>query len=103
MHSTPVDQAVQHGALYLFFAILLYMLDLQLGLYRHAKSGKMYRVISLAKHSETQEDMVVYEALYENSKSQIWVRPLAIFQEKITIDGKPFPRFVLIEVKKPVA
>lgn len=62
------------------------------GIYRHHKN-KEYRVIGVAKHSETLEDLIVYEALYESDLSQLWVRPLAMFQEMVEIDGKEVPRF----------
>ncbi|MEX2054415.1 MAG: DUF1653 domain-containing protein [Candidatus Colwellbacteria bacterium] len=62
------------------------------GRYRHYK-GKEYRVIGVAKHSETLEDLVVYEALYENNVSHLWIRPLAIFTEEIEIGGKKVKRF----------
>lgn len=67
------------------------------GIYRHAKSGKRYRVHFVAKHSETLEDLVIYETLYDNPKSRYWVRPLAMFQELVEIDGVRTPRFVHIE------
>lgn len=63
------------------------------GVYEHYKSGKKYRVISVAKHSETLEDMVVYEALYENEVAKLWVRPLAMFLEEVDIGEKQVPRF----------
>ena len=66
---------------------------LKLGLYRHSKTGNKYRVIGLAKHSETLEDLVVYEALYDNPKSKTWVRPLAMFTELVEIDSEQKPRF----------
>lgn len=62
------------------------------GIYRHYK-GKEYRVIGVAKHSETLEDVVVYEALYENTSSRLWVRPLSMFNEIVLIEGKEVPRF----------
>lgn len=68
---------------------------LKLGKYRHYK-GKEYRVIGVAKHSETQEDLVIYEALYDNEVSKLWVRPLNMFLEYIEIDGKQIPRFEYI-------
>ena len=60
------------------------------GIYRHYKGG-MYRVICLAHHSETLEDMVVYQAMY--GEKGIWVRPKAMFDEVIERDGKTFRRF----------
>lgn len=58
--------------------------------YRHFK-GKEYLVLYLAKHSETLEDMVVYQALY--GEKGIWVRPLDMFMEKVEVDGKLVNRF----------
>lgn len=60
------------------------------GKYRHFK-GKEYLVLYLAKHSETLEDMVVYEALYGDKK--VWVRPLDMFLGKKEVDGKEIYRF----------
>ncbi len=60
------------------------------GYYRHFK-GNMYKVLYNAKHSETMEEMVVYQALY--GEKGIWVRPSAMFSETVTRDGKTFPRF----------
>ena len=68
-------------------------MDLKLGVYEHYKNGKKYRVLGVAKHSETLEDMVVYEALYENEMSKLWVRPLAMFLEEVEFNGKQVPRF----------
>lgn len=65
---------------------------MKLGKYRHYK-GNEYRVIGVAKHSETLEDMVVYEALYESAVSHLWVRPLAMFCENVLVDGVEMPRF----------
>ena len=63
------------------------------GRYRHFK-GKEYRVLCLARHSETEEWMVVYQALY--GEGGIWVRPAAMWNEIIERDGKSFPRFTYI-------
>jgi len=60
------------------------------GLYRHYK-GNDYRVLHLARHSETREALVVYQALYGDRG--IWVRPAAMFVETVTIAGRPQPRF----------
>ena len=58
--------------------------------YRHFK-GNIYRVLHIAKHSETLEDMVVYQAMYR--ERGIWVRPKTMFEEVIERDGKTFRRF----------
>ena len=58
--------------------------------YRHFK-GNIYRVLHIAKHSETLEDMVVYQAMY--GERGIWVRTLSMFKEEIERDGKTFRRF----------
>ncbi len=68
---------------------------LKIGRYRHYK-GKEYRVIGIAKHSETLEDLVVYEALYKNEVSKFWCRPLKMFTEKVEVDSKQISRFEYI-------
>lgn len=60
------------------------------GLFRHYK-GNEYRVLSLARHSETLEPLVVYQALY--GERGIWVRPAGMFVESVVIDGRSRPRF----------
>lgn len=60
------------------------------GLYRHYK-GNDYRVIGLAHHSETREVLVVYRALY--GERGLWVRPAAMFNESVEIEGRRVPRF----------
>lgn len=62
------------------------------GKYRHYK-GKEYEVLGVARHSETLEELVVYKALYQPEGENLWVRPLKMFTETITIDGKEVPRF----------
>jgi len=62
--------------------------------YRHFK-GNEYMVLHLAKHSETEEEMVVYQALY--GERGIWVRPLNMFLEKVEVGGKSVDRFEKIE------
>ena len=67
---------------------------IQPGRYRHFK-GNEYEVIAVARHSETEEPMVVYRALY--GEGGIWVRPAAMWNEVIERDGKRFRRFERIE------
>ncbi len=63
------------------------------GKYRHYK-GNDYEVVGVATHSETHEPMVVYRPLY--GERALWVRPLAMFMEEVTVDGKTVPRFAKI-------
>lgn len=63
---------------------------LQPGLYRHYK-GPEYRVFGTAIHSETEEVLVVYQALY--GEFGHWVRPLTMFTETVVVEGKEVPRF----------
>lgn len=67
---------------------------LQPGRYRHYK-GNDYEVIGVARHSETEEPMVVYRTLYGNY--DLWVRPLSMFTETVEINGEVIPRFRFIE------
>lgn len=64
------------------------------GRYRHYKGGE-YQVIDVATHSETRESLVIYRCLYGNY--DLWVRPLAMFQESVLVDGQMQPRFALVE------
>ena len=66
----------------------------KIGKYRHFK-GNEYEVLYIATHSETLEKMVVYRALY--GERGVWVRPLSMWNEKITRDGKTFKRFEYID------
>ena len=63
------------------------------GRYRHFK-GNEYRVLAVAKHSETLEEYVVYQALY--GEGGVWVRPMAMFLETVTRDGGAIQRFAYI-------
>ncbi len=67
--------------------------EIRPGRYRHFK-GNEYRVLYIARHSETLEPMVVYQALY--GEGGIWVRPAAMWSEWVERDGYAGPRFVLI-------
>lgn len=63
------------------------------GIYQHYKGSK-YKVLQVVKHSETLEDLIAYECLYENELGKFWVRPKTMFLEVLK-DGRP--RFKLIE------
>ena len=69
---------------------------LRAGLYRHYK-GMMYRVTDVVRHSETLEELVVYEALYENELGRMWVRPKGMFMENVVINGVEQPRFAPVD------
>lgn len=66
---------------------------MQNGKYQHYK-GNYYNVMGVAKHSETEEEYVVYQALYGNGG--LWIRPKEMFLENVTVDGKEVPRFIFI-------
>ena len=73
------------------------MNSIKKGRYRHFKGGE-YRVIGIARHSETLEEMAVYEALY--GEGGLWVRPASMWNEEIERDGKKFKRFEFIGEEK---
>jgi cyclomaltodextrinase / maltogenic alpha-amylase / neopullulanase len=66
------------------------MNKIRTGIYRHYK-GANYRVVGIARHSETLEELVVYESL---EKGGLWVRPLQMFLENVIVDGKDVSRFM---------
>ena len=63
------------------------------GRYRHFK-GKEYEVLGVARHSETEEELVLYRALYGDFG--LWVRPVSMWNETVERDGKTFRRFTYI-------
>lgn len=63
------------------------------GRYRHYK-GRDYEVIDVARHTETNEEFVVYRALYGDYG--LWIRPLAMFTESVLINNESVPRFRLL-------
>ena len=69
-------------------------MHLEAGLYRHYK-GNLYKVMMTARHSETEEWMVVYKALY--GEEGFWVRPYEMFIGKVEVDGQMVARFEKIE------
>ena len=66
------------------------------GRYRHYK-GNEYRVLGLARHSETLEPLVVYKPLY--GERGLWVRPAAMFVETIEVAGQRVRRFSFVAVE----
>lgn len=78
------------------------MTTIKPGIYEHYK-GKKYHVLGIGKHSETLEEFVIYEALYDNPESKLWVRPINLFTDEVDIPsasaqdkGKKVPHFKFI-------
>ncbi len=74
------------------------MVELQQGIYKHYK-GKEYKLLYIGIHTETSEDLVVYQSLYDNGDYQKWsirIRPKKMFLESVVVDGKSVPRFTYI-------
>jgi len=75
------------------------MAEIKLGVYQHYK-GKFYQVLGIAIHSETLEEYVIYQALYDSKefgKNAVWIRPLKMFLEKVNFNGKLVQRFELVK------
>ncbi len=69
-------------------------MDIENGLYKHYK-GNAYMVLMTARHSETEELMVIYKAMYGHE--DMWVRPYEMFMEKVEVEGVRVPRFEKID------
>lgn len=74
-------------------------MSIQAGIYQHYK-GQQYRVFGVAQHSENEEQLVVYQALY--GAYGLWVRPLSMFIEQVKVAGMQQPRFALLKAEKPL-
>jgi hypothetical protein len=75
------------------------MEQIKLGKYQHFK-GMIVEVIGIATHSETMEEMVVYnhpDSVKGKNADTLWARPKSMFLEQVDINGKKVPRFKLIE------
>ena len=71
-------------------------MDVKPGTYLHYK-GKLYKLLAVGRHSETLEEVVIYQALYDDQefgKNAFWVRPKVMFSEKVIVEGKEVPRFM---------
>jgi len=69
-------------------------MSVEKGIYKHYKGNK-YQVIGVARHSESEDYLVVYRPLYGDRG--LWVRPLHMFIEEVEVEGQMQPRFELIE------
>lgn len=67
------------------------------GKYQHYK-GDLYLVTGTATHSETMEEMVVYQCLYGDFG--FWVRPRSMFEEELVFEGRKVKRFTFLEENK---
>ena len=93
---SDIKNEIKKSGVYLYKEQLM-----KTGIYRHYK-GHVYRVMFIGKHTETLENMVVYQAI--NAKNscekslpdQVWVRPEKIFLENVVVDGKNVPRFTYL-------
>ncbi len=75
------------------------MPEVKKGKYQHYK-GKFYQVLGVGRHSETLEEFVIYQAIYDSpefGKNSIWIRPKLMFLEEVEIEGKKIQRFKFIE------
>jgi hypothetical protein len=69
------------------------LIETRPGLYRHYKNLP-YEVLGTVRHSETLEPMTLYRALY--GERGLWVRPAAMFQEEVVVEGRRQPRFAWV-------
>lgn len=67
------------------------------GTYKHYKNDNLYKVIALAKDSETLQDMVVYEALYPNPLSRVFTRPYSEWTDEVDKNGAKILRYTLLD------
>ncbi len=70
------------------------------GMYQHYKNKNFYKVLCMAKDSESLVDTVVYEAQYTNPISKVWTRPYDEWSAEVELNGVKQPRFKLVEEEK---
>lgn len=73
---------------------------LKKGLYRHNKSGELYEVIGVARHSESDELLVVYRPHSYVDEHEFFVRPYTMWHEIVIVGGKSVPRFEAIDAPR---
>jgi hypothetical protein len=61
--------------------------------YKHSKKGNLYKIVAVAKDCDTLDEVVVYECLYDNPTSLVWIRTLSDFTHKVEINGILVNRF----------
>lgn len=66
------------------------------GTYRHTKKGQLYEVLGVARQTETDEPLIIYQPLYD-SEHELFARPYNMFIEEVELDGKMKPRFEKID------
>ncbi len=66
------------------------------GTYRHSKTGNLYEVLGTALHTETNEFLIIYRALYD-SKFELFARPIDMFLERVELRGNLTPRFEKVD------
>ncbi len=66
------------------------------GLYRHYK-GNFYQVLGIARHSETLGEHVVYKSMNGKEGENLWIRPLQMFMEQVSLNGVQVPRFSFVK------
>jgi len=69
-------------------------MEIEKGIYRHYK-GNLYRVLEMVQHSESEEWLVLYQALY--GERGLWVRPYEMFMQTLMLEGERVKRFEKVE------